>query len=52
MHDVERGAARADAASRPGMRERDAVALLGWDGSPLSCHLMLTAGTAGARSGC
>jgi hypothetical protein len=26
------------------MRERDAVALLGWDGSPLSCHLMLTAG--------
>ena len=28
----------------PGMRERDAVALLGWDGSPLSCHLMLTAG--------
>ncbi len=29
---------------RPGMRERDAVALLGWDGSPLSCHLMLSAG--------
>jgi Xaa-Pro aminopeptidase len=29
---------------RPGMRERDAVALLGWDGSPLTCHLMLTAG--------
>jgi creatinase/prolidase-like protein len=29
---------------RAGMRERDAVALLGWDGSPLSCHLMLTAG--------
>jgi Xaa-Pro aminopeptidase len=29
---------------RPGMRERDAVALLGWDGTPLSCHLMLTAG--------
>jgi hypothetical protein len=26
------------------MREREAVALLGWDGSPLSCHLMLTAG--------
>jgi len=24
--------------------EREAVALLGWDGSPLSCHLMLTAG--------
>ncbi len=28
----------------PGTRERDAVALLGWDGTPLSCHLMLTAG--------
>jgi hypothetical protein len=26
------------------MTEREAVALLGWDGSPLSCHLMLTAG--------
>ena len=35
---------------RPGLRERDAVALLGWDGSPLSCHLMLTAG-ARARYG-
>jgi Xaa-Pro aminopeptidase len=31
-------------ALEPGLRERDAVALLGWDGSPLSCHLMLTAG--------
>jgi Creatinase/Prolidase N-terminal domain len=29
---------------RPGMTEREAVALLGWNGSPLSCHLMLTAG--------
>ncbi len=29
---------------RPGMREREAVALLGWTGAPLSCHLMLTAG--------
>jgi Xaa-Pro aminopeptidase len=29
---------------RPGMRERDAVALLGWDGTPLSCHVMLSAG--------
>jgi hypothetical protein len=29
---------------QPGLREREAVALLGWDGSPLSCHLMLTAG--------
>ena len=28
----------------PGMAERDAVALLGWNGWPLSCHLMLTAG--------
>jgi hypothetical protein len=29
---------------RPGMREREAVELLGWTGAPLSCHLMLTAG--------
>ena len=29
---------------RPGMTEREAVGLLGWDGSPLSCHLMLTGG--------
>ena len=29
---------------RPGMSEQEAVALLGWNGSPLSCHLMLTAG--------
>ncbi len=29
---------------RPGMTEREAVALLGWSGDPLSCHLMLTAG--------
>ncbi len=28
----------------PGMSEREAVALLGWNGWPLSCHLMLTAG--------
>jgi hypothetical protein len=26
------------------MREREAVRLLEWDGTPLSCHLMLTAG--------
>ena len=32
----------------PGWTEREAVALLGWDGSPLSCHLMLTAGPARA----
>lgn len=29
---------------RPGTTEREAVALLGWNGWPLSCHLMLTAG--------
>ena len=29
---------------RPGMREREAVRLLEWNGMPLSCHLMLTAG--------
>jgi Xaa-Pro aminopeptidase len=28
----------------PGMREREAVALLEWNGMPLSCHLMLTSG--------
>ena len=29
---------------RPGMTERECVQLLKWNGSPLSCHLMLTAG--------
>jgi hypothetical protein len=29
---------------RPGMREREAVRLLRWNGMPLSCHAMLTAG--------
>jgi hypothetical protein len=29
---------------RPGLTEQEAVRLLGWNGSPLSCHLMLTAG--------
>ncbi len=29
---------------RPGMRECDAVGLLGWNGMPLSCHLMLSSG--------
>ncbi|MET1232096.1 MAG: hypothetical protein ABWY52_04510 [Candidatus Limnocylindrales bacterium] len=29
---------------RPGLNEQEAVRLLGWNGSPLSCHLMLTAG--------
>lgn len=28
----------------PGMTEREAVRLLDWNGAPLSCHLMLTAG--------
>jgi len=28
----------------PGMTEREAVGLLEWNGMPLSCHLMLTAG--------
>jgi hypothetical protein len=28
----------------PGMTEREAARLLAWDGTPLSCHLMLTAG--------
>ncbi len=35
---------------RPGLREREAVALLGWNGMPLSCHAMLTAGPR-AKSG-
>ena len=29
---------------RTGMTEHEAVGLLGWNGMPLSCHLMLTAG--------
>ena len=29
---------------RPGMTEREAARLLAWNGAPLSCHLMLTAG--------
>jgi len=29
---------------RAGMREDEAVGLLGWNGSPLSCHLMLSSG--------
>src|SRR3954470_20026898 len=29
---------------RPGMTEREAVRLLEWNGTPLSCHLMLSAG--------
>jgi hypothetical protein len=38
------GVRRILAELEPGVTERDAVALLDWDGSPLSCHLMLTAG--------
>ncbi len=38
------GVRRVLAALRPGLRERDAVRHLEWDGTPLSCHLMLTAG--------
>lgn len=29
---------------KPGLRESEAVRLLGWNGMPLSCHVMLTAG--------
>jgi hypothetical protein len=29
---------------RPGMSERECARLLAWNGAPLSCHLMLTAG--------
>ena len=29
---------------RPGLTEREAVRLLEWDGTPLSCHLVLSAG--------
>jgi hypothetical protein len=31
-------------ALRPGMSERECAQLLAWNGAPLSCHLMLTAG--------
>jgi hypothetical protein len=30
---------------QPGMTERDCARLLAWNGTPLSCHLMLTAGS-------
>ena len=38
------GVGRLLAGLRPGLTEREVVSLLQWDGSPLSCHLMLTAG--------
>lgn len=41
---VSEGVKRVIRGLRPGMTEREAVALLGWNGAPLSCHLMLTAG--------
>jgi hypothetical protein len=39
------GVRRVLAGLRPGMTEREAVRLLEWDGTPLSCHLMLRAGS-------
>jgi hypothetical protein len=41
---VSSGVRRVIEGLRPGLREDEAVQLLGWDGTPLSCHLMLTAG--------
>lgn len=38
------GMRRLLAGVRPGMTEQEAVALLGWNGMPLSCHLMLSTG--------
>jgi Xaa-Pro aminopeptidase len=38
------GVRRLLAGLQPGMTEREAVRLLEWNGMPLSCHLMLTAG--------
>jgi len=38
------GVQRVIAGLSPGMTEREAVRLLEWNGTPLSCHLMLTAG--------
>ena len=38
------GIRRLLAGVRPGMTEAEAVRLLNWNGMPLSCHLMLTAG--------
>ena len=38
------GIRRLLAGLEPGMTEAEAVRLLGWNGMPLSCHLMLTAG--------
>ena len=38
------GIRRVLAGLRPGMSEHDAVRLMRWNGMPLSCHLMLSAG--------
>jgi hypothetical protein len=38
------GVRRLLAGLRPGMTEQEAVRLLRWNGTPLSCHVMLTAG--------
>jgi hypothetical protein len=38
------GVRRLLAGLRPGITEREAVRLLDWNGSPLSCHLMLSSG--------
>ncbi len=38
------GVRRLLAGLRPGLTEHEAVRLLRWDGTPLSCHLMLSAG--------
>ena len=38
------GVGRVLTGMQPGMTERDAARLLHWNGAPLSCHLMLTAG--------
>ena len=38
------GVRRLLAGLRPGLTEREAVRLLDWNGSPLSCHLMLSGG--------
>jgi hypothetical protein len=41
---VSQGVRRLVFGLREGMSERDAVGLLGWSGTPLSCHLMLSSG--------
>ena len=38
------GVSRVLTGLQPGMTEHEAARLLDWDGTPLSCHLMLTAG--------